>query len=110
MATLQRRVELSHAVPLLGDRARVDGAVGSPYEAFERAVIATVIDTVDALVVRAPDAWAEPPTEHREGSEVDLCVAVAVGVVLVEFQVALVVQEPVENERGVAVGASIGVL
>ena len=55
--------------------------------------------------MRAPYAWAEPPTEHREGSEVDLCVAVGVGVVLLEFQVALVVQESVENERGVAVGA-----
>ena len=34
-----------------------------------------------------------------------LCVTMGVGVVLVEFQVALVVQESVENERGIAVGA-----
>ena len=39
---------------------------------------------VDALAVQAADAGAEPHADHAEGGEVDLGVAVGVGVVLFE--------------------------
>ena len=43
--------------------------------------------------------------DHAEGGEVDLGVAVGVGVVLFEVEVALVVEHAVEHEGRVAVGA-----
>jgi hypothetical protein len=47
----------------------------------------------------------QKPSEHGECGEVDLRVAVRVGVVLVELELALVVEQPIEHERRVAVGA-----
>jgi hypothetical protein len=60
------------------------------------------------LLLEAADAGAESPPQHRERREVDLRVAVRVGVVLFQLQVALVVAEAVEHERRVAVGAFDG--
>ena len=47
----------------------------------------------------------KPHADHPEGREVDLGVAVGVGVVLFEIEVALVVEDAVEHEGRVAVGA-----
>ena len=58
-----------------------------------------------APAVQAADAGVEPHADHPEGGEVDLGVAVGVGVVLFEVEVALVVEHAVEHEGRVAVGA-----
>ena len=105
MTALQRRIELPHPVPLLGDDLGVDRAVGPAHQAGQRPVVAPGVEAVEALLLEAADAGAEPPPQHRERGEVDLRVAVGVGVVLLQLQVALVVAEPVEHERRVPVGA-----
>ena len=56
-------------------------------------MVAVGVGAVDALAVQAADAGAEPHADHAEGGEVDLGVAVGVGVVLFEVEVALVVED-----------------
>src|SRR5262249_37088318 len=99
VTTLQRRVGLPYPVPLFADDRRVDRAVGMAHQAGQRPVVAPHVEAVEALLLDAADARAEPPPQHGERGEVDLRVAVGVGVVLLELQVALVVAEPVEHER-----------
>ena len=72
---------------------------------LEDAVVAVGVGAVDPLAVQAADSGAEPHADHAEGGEVDLGVAVGVGVVLFEVEVALVVEHAVEHEGRVAVGA-----
>ena len=101
----ERRVELADAVPLLGDEAEVHGPTAALEDRLKDAVVAGGVGAVDALAVQAADAGAEPHADHPEGGEVDLGVAVGVGVVLFEVEVALVVEDAVEHEGRVAVGA-----
>ena len=68
-------------------------------------MVACRVGAVDPLAVQAANAWAEAHADHHEGREVDLGVAVGVGVVLFEVEVALVVEHAVEHEGRVAVGA-----
>ena len=68
-------------------------------------MVARRVGAVDALAVQAADARAEAHADHHEGGEVDLGVAVGVGLVLFEVEVALVVEHAVEHEGRVAVGA-----
>ena len=68
-------------------------------------MVARRVGAVDALAVQVADARAEAHADHHEGGEVDLGVAVGVGVVLFEVEVALVVEHAVEHEGRVAVGA-----
>ncbi len=68
-------------------------------------MVAGRVGAVDPLAVQAANAGAEPHADHHEGGEVDLGVAVGVGVVLFEVEVALVVEHAVEHEGRVAVGA-----
>ena len=114
---LQRGVEMPEAIPLVGDPTRVNLPVRSAHEAPEDAVV-TGVDTVESLLCDAPNPRAEAPAEHRERGKVDVGVAVGVGVVLLEREVALVVEEAVQDggrvpiraldgraeERGVVVG------
>ena len=66
---------------------------------LEDAVVAGRVGAVDRLAVQAGDARAEPHADHPEGREVDPGVAVGVGVLLVEVEVA-----PRRSRRGHAVG------
>lgn len=91
MTRLKRGVELSHAVPLLGDQLGIDCPVGTPYQGCERAVVTVGIEPLDALVLNATDARAEAQLHHSEGREVDFGVAVRVGVMLFDLELALVV-------------------
>ena len=59
-------------------------------------------------MVQPADAGAEAHADHGERGEVDLGVAVGVGVVLLEVEVAFVIEHAVEHERCVAVGAFVG--
>ena len=68
-------------------------------------MVTALVGAVDPLAVQAADARAEPHADHPEGGEVDLGVAVGVGVVLFEVEVALVVEHAVEHEGRVAVRA-----
>ena len=68
-------------------------------------MVAVGVGAVDPLAVQAADAGAEPHADHAEGGEVDLGVAVGVGVVLFEVEVALVVEHAVDHDGRVAVGA-----
>ena len=61
-------------------------------------MVALGIGAVDALSVQASDARAEAHADHGEGGEVDLGVAVRIGVVLLEVEVAFVVEHAVEHE------------
>ena len=101
----ERGVERADAVPLLGDEAEVHRPPAALEDRLENAVVAARVGTVDPLAVQAADARAEPHADHPEGREVDLGVAVGVGVVLFEVEVALVVEHAVEHEGRVAVGA-----
>ena len=101
----ERRVELADAVPLLGDEAEVHRPTAALEDRLEDAVVAGRVGAVDPLAVQAADSGAEPHADHAEGGEVDLGVAVGVGVVLFEVEVALVVEHAVEHEGRVAVGA-----
>ena len=85
----ERRVELADAVPLLGDEAEVHRPTAALEDRLEDAVVAGRVGAVDSLAVQAADSGAEPHADHPEGGEVDLGVAVGVGVVLFEVEVAL---------------------
>ena len=56
MACLKRGVELTHAVPLLGDLLGVEGLIGAADQRCKRTVVAVGIDPVDALVLDSSDA------------------------------------------------------
>ena len=101
----ERRVELADAVPLLGDEAEVHRPPSALEDRLEDAVVARRVGAIDTLAVQAANARAEAHADHHEGGEVDLGVAVGVGVVLFEVEVALVVKHAVEHEGRVAVGA-----
>ena len=95
----------------------MQATIRSAHEAPEDAVV-TRVDPVESLLFDAPNPRAEAPAEHRERGKVDVGVAVGVGVVLLEREVALVVEEAVQDggrvpiraldgraeERGVVVG------
>jgi hypothetical protein len=105
VAGLERGVELTHAVPLLGDLLSVDGLVGAADQRCKRTVVAVGIDAVDALVLDSSDARAEAQTQHREGGEVDLGIAVGIGVMLFDLELALVVKQTIEYEGSITIGA-----
>jgi hypothetical protein len=69
VAGLERGVELTHAVPLLGDLLGVDCLVGAADQRCERTVVAVGIDPVDALVLDSADARTEAQAQHGEGGE-----------------------------------------
>ena len=108
---------MTEAIPLVGDPTRVDLPIRRTHTAPENAVVARV-DTGESLLLDAPHPRTEAPAEHRERGDVDVGIAVGVCVVLLELQVALVVQPPVQDgcrvpiraldgraeERGVVVG------
>jgi hypothetical protein len=58
----------------------VDGPIGAAHQGCKRAVVTDGIQPVDALVLNAAYARAEAQAHHREGGEVDLGVAMGVGV------------------------------
>ena len=78
MTCLERGVELTHAVPLLGDLVSVDGLVGAADQRCKRTVVAVGIDPIDALVLYVLDAWAKPPAQHGECGEVQFRVAMRI--------------------------------
>jgi hypothetical protein len=102
---LKRCVKLAHAIPLLGDQLGIDGPVRAADQRGEWTIVALGINAVDALMPNAANAWTETLAEHGEGGKVKLGVAVGIGVMLFDFELALVVQQAVENEGCVAVGA-----
>jgi hypothetical protein len=96
VARFERGVELTHAVPLLGDLLGVDRLVGATDQRCKRTVVAVGIDPIDALVLHLTDARAEAQAQHGEGGEVDLGIAVGVGVMLFDLELALVVKQTIE--------------
>ena len=58
MARFERGVELTHAVPLLGDLLGVDRLVGTTDQRCKRTVVAVGIDPEDALALAPTDARA----------------------------------------------------
>ena len=65
------------------------------------------IKPVEALLLDPSDAWTESFPQHCECGEVDLGVAMRVGVVFFQIQVAFVVQESIiEHEGCIAIRAS----
>ena len=91
VAAGQRTVELAHAFPLFLNGLRIYRTIGSRHQVRQDAIVAVAVNPVEPLVLDATDARTEAPTEHGEGREVDLCVAVGVRVVLVQLQIALIV-------------------
>ena len=51
------------------------------------------------------DARAEAQAQHGEGGEVDLGIAVSIGVVLFDLELALVVKQTVQHKGGITIGA-----
>ena len=86
----ESRVELADAVPLLGDEADVHRPPAARQDRLEDAVVAGRVGARDPLAVQAAHARAEAPADQRDGGDVDLGVAVGVGVVRFEAEVALV--------------------
>ena len=66
-------------------------AIGSRHQVRQDAIVAGAVNPVEPLVLDAADARTEAPTQHGESGEVDLRVAVGVGVVLLQLQIALVI-------------------
>ena len=87
----QRAVELAHALPLFLNDPYIDCAIGSRHQVRQDAVVVIAVNPVEPLVLHAADARTEAPTEHGEGREVDLRVAVGVGVVFLQLQIARVI-------------------
>ena len=87
----QRAVELAHALPLFLNDPYIDCAIGSRHQVRQDAVVAIAVNPVEPLVLHAADARTEAPTEHGEGREVDLRVAVGVGLVFLQLQIARVI-------------------
>jgi hypothetical protein len=83
----------------------VDGAIAAVDQRGQGAVVLCGVDTIDALLVQAADAWGEAASEHGKGGEVDLGVAVGVSVMLLQGQVALVVEQAIQDIGSIAVGA-----
>ena len=97
-----RRVELADAVPLLGDEADVHRPPAALQDRLEDAVVAGRVGARDPLAVQAAHARAEAQADQRDGGDVDLGVAVGVGVVRFEVEVALVGAHAVEHDGRVA--------
>ena len=102
--TLERGVELTQAVPVLGDLLGVDGLVGAADQRCNRTVVAAGIDPVDALMLDSADARAKAQAQHGESGEVDLSIAMGVGVMLFDLELALVVKQTVQHKGGITVG------
>ena len=71
-------------------------------------MVALPVGAVDTLAVHVADARTEAHADHGEGGEIDLGIAVGVGVVFFEVEIAFVVEDAVEDEGCVAVGAFDG--
>ena len=91
MAGGQRAVELAHALPLSLNDLDIYRVIGARRQVRQDAIVAVSVNPVEPLVLDATDARTEAPPEHGEGREVDLCVAVGVRVVLLQFQITLVI-------------------
>ena len=91
--------ELSDPFPLLGDQREVDGAAAALQDFLQGTVVALGIGAVDTLVVQVADTRAEAHADHGEDGEVDLGIAVGVGVVLFEVKVAFVVENEFKAVR-----------
>ena len=81
MALREGRVELAHGVPLFRDQAEVNGAPPAFQHGVQRPVIAGGVGAIDILAMEVLDPWAEAQAGHGKGGEVDLGIAVGVGVV-----------------------------
>jgi hypothetical protein len=66
VACLERGVELTHAVPLLGDLLSVDGLVGAADQRCKRTVVVVGIDSIDALVLGSADPRAGGPPKNPD--------------------------------------------
>jgi hypothetical protein len=69
VTAFQRRIELTHPVPLLGDDLRIDRAVGSTHQAGQRPVVPSSVEAVEALLVKATDAGAEPSSSMANAAK-----------------------------------------
>jgi len=59
-------------------------------------VVVVGIDSIDALVLDSADPRAEAQAQHGEGGEVDLGIAVGVGIMLFDLELALVAKQTVQ--------------
>src|SRR5262249_48177891 len=60
---------------------------------------------VDTLVLDSADPRAKAQAQHGEGGEVDLGIAVGVGIMLFDLELAFIIKQTVEYEGGITVGA-----
>jgi hypothetical protein len=63
-----------------GNESGVDRSVSPDSDAAERSVVTVIVDAVNPLSGEPADSGTESPAEHRERGQVDLRVAVRVGV------------------------------
>ena len=78
-----------NVIPLDGADVFQQGSIDS---IGDRVAFAVGIDPVDALVLDSADARTETQAQNGEGGEVDLGIAVGVGVMLFDLELALVVK------------------
>ena len=71
----------------------------------KRTVVVVGIDSIDALVLDSADPRAEAQAQYGEGGEVDLGIAVGVGIMLFDLELALVVKQTVQYKGSITVGA-----
>src|SRR5207249_7587679 len=74
-------------------------------EGCEGAIRLLGIDTVDPLVMQAPDTRAKALAEHRKGRKVQFDIAMGIRIVFLRVKLGLVIEQAVEDIRGVTLCA-----
>src|SRR5690606_5644052 len=86
----------------------MNGTVAPLQENLQWTVISVEVDTIDSLFVQAANARCKTATEHGEGGEVNLGVAMRIRIVLLQSQVTLIVEQAVEDIGSIPVSAFDG--
>lgn len=75
---------MPHPIPLIDYPVHVNSSVTAANQRGQRLVVFARIDSVNALLVKSPDSWREPPSQH--GKRCEIVFGVSVGVHIVFFQ------------------------
>src|SRR5712691_5960083 len=100
--------ELAHAVPVRGDPVKMQGALGLTDEGCKWSIRLLGIDTVYPLVMQAPDTRAKALAKHRKGGKVQFDITVCIRIVFLRVKIGLMIEQAVENIRGIALRALNG--
>src|SRR5919108_2575273 len=93
--------ELAHAVPVRGDPVEMQRALGLTDKGCKWSVIPLEINTVNPLVMQAPDARAKALAKHGKGRKVQFNRAVRIRIVFLRVEIGLMIEQTIQDIRGI---------